>query len=64
MLTTMLGNMWTTILGVLAGAFYYLKTNGATMPTTKAEWMNLLFAALLAGLGLTSKDASTGSTPH
>jgi len=60
---TMLTNYWTTITGFLSAFFYYVATNGATLPTTKAEWINLGVAASMAGLGLTAKSATTGSKP-
>jgi len=63
MFLTMLKNGWTTILGFVSGFVYYLTTNGATMPSTKQEWLNLLMAATLAGLGVVAKSATTGSKP-
>lgn len=63
MLSAMMGNWWTTLIGFIGGVAYYLGQSGATMPSTKAEWINLLIGALLAGLGLASKDATTGSKP-
>jgi len=60
---TMLANYWTTLTGFLSGFFYYVATNGATFPTTKAEWINLFVAASFAALGLTAKSATTGSKP-
>lgn len=59
----MLDNMWTTAVGAVLAVAYYLKTNGATVPSTKQEWLNLAVAALLGALGLASKDATTGSKP-
>ena len=64
MFSTMFKNWWTTLIGFLGGFIYYLGQNGATMPTTKQEWINLLVAAAIAGLGLASKDATTGSKPQ
>ena len=60
---TMLTNYWTTITGFLGGVAYYLANTGATAPATKQDWMNLIVGALLAGLGLTAKSATTGSKP-
>ena len=64
MFMTMLKNGWTTILGFLSGFIYYLTTNGATFPATKQEWLNLLMAAALAGLGVVAKSANVGSKPQ
>ena len=64
MFMVMLKNGWTTFLGFLSGFVYYLSTNGAVFPTTKAEWANLLFAATLAGLGFVAKSANIGSKPQ
>ena len=63
MLHTMLGNMWTTIIGVLLGMLTYLQANGTSLPTTRAGWLAFLIAALMAALGTVSKDATTGSRP-
>ncbi len=63
MFLTMLKNGWTTLLGFVSGFVYYFTTNGAVMPSTKQEWANLLFAATLAGLGITAKSATVGSKP-
>jgi len=60
---TALKNRWTTIIGVLLGIVTYLSLAGPTMPSTKQEWISLLVGALLAGLGIAAKDASTGSAP-
>jgi hypothetical protein len=62
-MNAMLGNVWTTTIGVLLGAITYISQSGVALPTTKRDWMNLLLAALLAGLGIASKDATTGSAP-
>lgn len=59
----MLTNWWTSILGFLAGFTNYLVAAGAKVPETRQEWGALLFSALLAGLGLTAKSATTGSKP-
>jgi len=63
MLYTMLANSWTTIIGVLLGMVTYISQSGATLPTTKADWLHLLIGALMAGLGIVAKDATTGSRP-
>ena len=62
-MAVMLKNSWTTILGFLAGFINYMATSGATMPTTKQDWLNLLFSAAIAGVGIVAKDAKTGSQP-
>ena len=59
----MFRNSWTTVLGFLAGFINYMATSGATMPTTKQDWLNLLLSAVLAGAGIVAKDARTGSQP-
>ena len=63
MFARMIGNGWTTALGFAAGVIYYLQSAGATMPQTRGDWINLLLGAIMAGLGLTAKDATTGSAP-
>lgn len=63
MLSRMFGNWWTTLLGFVAGVVQYLATAGPTPPTTRAEWTSLLFSAVLFALGLSAKDAATGSAP-
>lgn len=62
-LKTMTANWWTTVVGVLAGVAYYVQSTGFKMPSTKQEWWTFLFGALLAVLGIASKDAVTGSKP-
>ena len=59
----MIRNYWTTIIGTLAGIVTYLSQAGAKIPETRAEWVALLIGALLTGLGVASKDATTGSAP-
>jgi hypothetical protein len=59
----MLGNAWTTVVGILCGGAYYLLENGATFPTTKDELKKTVLAILLAGLGFTAKSATVGSRP-
>jgi hypothetical protein len=61
---TMIRNRWTTIMGVLAGVMSYLVTVGPDrLPTSRQEWGYFLVSALLAGLGISAKDATTGSRP-
>jgi len=60
---TMVRNWWTTIFGVLLGIVTYLGQQGANLPSDWNGWLALLISALLAGLGLAAKDASTGSKP-
>lgn len=62
-MSAMFGNMWTTVIGIALGMVTYISQSGPVMPTTKADWMHLLVGALLAGLGITAKDAVTGSKP-
>jgi hypothetical protein len=63
MLSAMLKNGWTTTIGILLGALTYLSQSGVAMPSTKKDWANLMLAALMAGLGIAAKDATTGSKP-
>jgi len=63
-MTAMFGNMWTTAIGIALGMVTYIAQSGVVMPTTKKDWMSLLLGALLAGLGIAAKDATTGSTPR
>lgn len=63
MFTTMVANSWTTVIGVCLGVVSYVAQSGATMPTSRKDWLNLLVGALLAGLGVVAKDATTGSKP-
>ena len=60
---TMLRNKWTTIIGILLGVSTYLSTSGATMPTTKQDWIALGVGILMAALGVAAKDAVVGSKP-
>ena len=62
-MSAMFGNAWTTVIGIMLGMVTYISQSGATLPSTKADWMHLLWGALLAGLGVASKDATTGSKP-
>ena len=63
MLATMFGNSWTTLIGVLLGILTYLQGVGLDVPRTKGQWVQVAFAALMAGLGIVAKDATTGSKP-
>lgn len=60
---TMFSNLWTTILGISSGMFYYVANSGVKTPSNKQEWINLITAAFLAALGVAAKDATTGSKP-
>lgn len=60
---TMIRNWWSTIFGVLLGTITYLSQQGANLPSDGKGWTTLLISALLAGLGIVSKDALTGSKP-
>ena len=60
---TMLRNWWTTIFGILAGLGQYATQVGGKAPETKADWLSVISAFILAALGYVSKDASTGSKP-
>jgi len=63
MMGVMIRNYWSTVFGILAGVVNYLANVGTSLPTDGAGWATLLISALLAGLGLVAKDASTGSKP-
>jgi hypothetical protein len=63
MIRVMLTNYWTTIFGFLAGMVYYLSQQGASLPTDRRGWWDLIVATVLAGIGAVSKDATTGSKP-
>jgi len=60
---TMFGNLWTTVLGIVTGMLSYTTTTGAKIPGNKQEWLNLVFSAFLAAIGIAAKDATTGSKP-
>lgn len=62
-LLAMLGNYKTTVIGFVGGVALYVHFNGVKMPTNKQEWWAFVAAAIVAGLGLASKDATTGSRP-
>lgn len=58
-----LSNFLTTAIGIIGGSINYLLQVGAKPPQTNAEWGQLAFSALIAGLGAVAKDATTGSKP-
>jgi hypothetical protein len=58
-----LANYRTTLLGVAAGSTNYIGTVGGQLPQTPHDWLVLLVSALIAILGLLTKDATTGSQP-
>ena len=62
-MTTMFGNWQTTTIGFAAAIFTYFAALGPNLPTTKADWMKAIGAALLAALGVVGKDATVGSKP-
>jgi len=62
-LTVMLKNSGTSIFGFLTGVALYITNVGPKIPTNEQEWMNLLAAIFLAGMGVAAKDATTGSKP-
>jgi len=59
----MFGNWRTTVIGFVAAIFTYFAALGPNLPTTKADWLKTLGAAVLAALGVAAKDANTGSKP-
>ena len=63
MLMTGMKNWWTTIFGILAALGQYGTQVGAKAPETKADWISVISAFVLAALGYVAKDASTGSKP-
>jgi len=62
-MSAMFGNWQTTAIGFAAAIFTYFAALGPNLPTTKADWMKAIGAALLAALGVASKDATVGSRP-
>lgn len=58
-----IGNIWTTLFGVLAGMADYLTQVGVKIPETQEEFYRLIFDAFLVGIGVMAKDATTGSKP-
>jgi uncharacterized protein with PQ loop repeat len=62
-MNTMLGNWRTTMIGFVAAIFTYFAALGPNLPTTKADWLKALGAAVLAALGVAAKDANVGSKP-
>lgn len=63
-MSTMLANCWTTGIGFLLAVLTYAQGVGPNLPRTRAEWISFVIAALLAGLGVVAKDATTGSRPQ
>ena len=63
MMGTMMRNWWTTIFGILAAVGQYSVQVGTKAPETKADWISVVSALVLAALGFVAKDASTGSAP-
>ncbi len=62
-LTIMFKNQMTSILGFLTGVALYINNVGPKFPTNENEWMNLVAALFLSGMGVAAKDATTGSKP-
>lgn len=50
-------NRNTTIIGAILAVCWYLKNNGITFPTSRAEWWNVIVGVLIAGLGYLAADA-------
>jgi len=63
-MNTAIRNWWTTGIGIALGVVTYLSQAGPTLPRTRAEWAALVLGALMAGLGVAAKDATTGSVPR
>jgi hypothetical protein len=63
-LLVMFGNYKTTLGGFALGVLYYLSQLGPTLPKDNAGWLHLVVAAVMAGVGLAAKDATTGSKPQ
>ena len=62
-LIVMLGNWRSTLVGALMAVVIYEAGVGNKLPETKHEWWALGLAVLAQILGLTTKDAKTGSRP-
>lgn len=65
MLHTMFGpgNRWTTILGMVLAALYYLKDQGAAWPADRNGWLNLVVSTLIAAVFSLTKSSMVGSKP-
>lgn len=62
-LIVMLGNWRSTLVGALMAVVIYSAGIGNKLPETRQEWWALGLAVLAQTLGLTTKDAKTGSAP-
>ena len=49
------------MIGIGAGVLNYLVQLGPNLPTSGKEWGAVLLSAVLAALGIVSKDAAIGS---
>lgn len=59
----MLGNWKTTLVGVATALVIYEMGVGNKLPTNKQEVFAAVLGVLAGLLGITSKDATTGSRP-
>lgn len=59
-----LANVKTTLVGFIGGAALWIMGTGLKWPSTKDEWLYAIAGIIVAGLGLVSKDATTGSRPR
>ena len=57
------GNLRTTIVGVLLAILTYWSQIGTKLPQNKGEWFAFLVATGMAALGVLAKDGATGSSP-
>jgi hypothetical protein len=60
-MNSLFGNWKTSMIGFAAALLSYFAALGPNLPTNGREWGVALFSAVLAALGVVSKDASTGS---
>ena len=58
-----LGNVGTTLAGLLAASATYFAGVGGKLPTNSQEWTMAASSIALLALGVLSKDATTGSAP-
>ena len=57
------GSWKTTVIGVLAGIVNYIAGLGANLPTDGKGWGVVLLSAILAALGIASKDSNVSNAP-
>ena len=60
-MNSLFGNWRSTVIGFAAGVLAYFANLGPNLPSNGKEWGLALFSAVLAALGVVSKDAAVGS---